>query len=147
MSRHFVDVFEAMLGMSASVSGKTEAPPFAVRVSGTVGFAAETITGAIYVHFSEPFARRAAMAMLGLSPDNLTSPAEVNDVVGEIANMLMGGLKSWLCDLGVSCAMSAPATIRGTSFVIQPMPNVERQVLIFECDGEFVVVEIHLKLT
>ena len=85
------------------------------------------------------------MAMLGRSAEDLISPSEVNDVVGEVANLLTGGLKSWLCESGIFCALSSSAIIRGTSFVIEPNPEAEREVLIFECGGEVVVVEIHMK--
>ena len=146
ISRHFVDVFGSMLGLGAVLSQKTQAQPFSMRVSGAAGFAGESLAGAIYIHLSEPFARRAAMAMLGRSEDDLISPAEVNDAVGEMANLLAGGLKSWLCESGITCAMSASAIIRGTSFVIEPNSDVERERLIFECGEELVTVEIHLKV-
>lgn len=146
MSRHFVDVFGVLLNLPATLSEKTQLPIFPQRISGLVGFAGETVAGTIGVHFSESFARCATAAMLGLKPDDLISPVEVNDVVGEVANMLTGGVKSFLNEAGVACAMSVPAIIRGTSFTIEAMPGVEREVLIFECAGESVVLEIHLKL-
>lgn len=146
MSQHFLDVFGAMLGLPAIQSEKTQAPPFPARVSGLVGFAGESVAGVMCVHFSEPFARQVTAAMLGLTPDDSTNQAGVNDVVGEVANMLTGGLKSWLCDAGVPCVMSAPAVIRGTSFTIEPMPEMDRETLVFECGQEFIVVEINVKL-
>ena len=45
-------------------------------------------------------------------------------MVGEATNMLTGGLKSWLCDSGAECAVSTPAIIRGSAFVIEPVPEV-----------------------
>ena len=73
--------------------------------------------------------------MLGLPPEEVTGETEVNDVVGEATNMLTGGLKSWLCDAGAECAVSTPAIIRGTSFAIEAMPDVARELLVFECGG------------
>jgi chemotaxis protein CheX len=67
-------------------------------------------------------------------------------VVGEATNMITGGLKSWLCDAGAECAMSTPAIIRGTSFAIEPMPDVERANLVFAYNEHFIVAEIHIKL-
>jgi len=147
MARHFVDVFGTMLSMQTALSAKQEPPHFHERISGSVGFAGENVNGAIYVHFSEAMARRATSAMLGLTPEDVSGDSEVNDVIGEVANMLTGGLKSWLCDAGAPCAMSTPAIIRGSSFVIEPMPEVEREWLGFECGDERVVVEIHIKLS
>jgi CheY-specific phosphatase CheX len=147
MSRHFVDVFSTMLALEAVLSTKSVPQHGTVeRVTGSVGFAGENVTGAIYVHFSETLAKRATAAMLGIPAESISGHADVNDVIGEVANMLTGGLKSWLCDAGAPCAMSTPAIIRGTSFEIEVAPDVDQQNVVFECGGELVVVEIHVKL-
>jgi chemotaxis protein CheX len=146
VSRHLADVFDTMLAMKADLVPNAPLPHFAERVTGAVGFAGETVTGAVYLHLSAPFANRVAAAMLGLKPEEIPGEHDVNDVVGEATNMLTGGLKSWLCDAGAECAVSTPAIIRGTSFAVEVMPNVERECLVFECGGERVMVEIHIKL-
>lgn len=146
MTGHLVDVFETMLAMKAVRKPGAALPQFDARVTGSVGFAGEEVTGAVYLHFSAPFALRVAATMLGLQPEEISGETEVNDVVGEATNMVTGGLKSWLCDAGAPCAMSTPAIIRGNSFVIEPMPDVSREWLVFECDGNLIVVEIHIKL-
>jgi len=146
MTRHLVDVFETMLSMPAVLQPAATVPHFDNRVTGSVGFAGDKVTGAIYLHFSAPFATTVAAAMLGLKPEELSDDNEVNDVVGEATNMVTGGLKSWLCDSGADCAMSTPAIIRGKAFSIEPMPDVQRECLVFKCNQDFVVVEIHIKL-
>jgi len=146
MTRHLVDVFETMVSMQASLQPMADIPLFESRVTGSVGFAGANVTGAVYLHMSAPFATTFAAAMLGLKPAEISDDNEVNDVIGEAANMVTGGLKSWLCDAGTDCAMSTPAIIRGKSFSIEPAPEVEREWLVFECDKNFIVVEIHIKL-
>jgi CheY-specific phosphatase CheX len=146
MARHLVDVFDTMLAMRAVLIPAAELPLFAERVTGSVGFAGETVTGAVYLHLSAPFANRVATAMLGLPPAEHLGENDVNDVVGETTNILTGGLKSWLCDTGADCAVSTPAIIRGTAFVIEPVPDVKREFLVFDCGAEQVMVEIHIKL-
>jgi CheY-specific phosphatase CheX len=147
MTRHLVDVFETMLSMPVTLQPDMPMPHFESRVTGSVGFAGEKVTGAIYLHMSAPFATAVAAAMLGLKPEEITDDNEVNDVVGEATNMVTGGLKSWLCDSGAGCAMSTPAIIRGTSFSIESMPDVEQESLVFAFEKNFIVVEIHIKLT
>lgn len=146
MTRHLVDVFNTMLSMTAVLQPATGLPAFGERVSGSVGFAGETVTGAVYLHLSSSLAKQVTAAMLGLPPEEIAGDADVNDVVGEATNMLTGGLKSWLCDAGAGCAMSTPAIIRGASFNIEPMPDVQRESLVYKCGDEFFVVEIHIKL-
>lgn len=145
MNRHLVDVFETMLSMKAMPLASAGVPMLEDRVTGSVAFAGEHITGAVYLNLATPFANRVAGAMLGLPVEEL-GEAEVNDVVGEVTNMLTGGLKSWLCDSGAECAVSTPAIIRGSAFVIEPVPNVDREWLVFDCDHNRIVVEIHVKV-
>jgi len=145
MNRHLVDVFETMLSMKAVPVADAGAPQFNERVTGCVAFAGDHINGAVYLHLATPFAGQVAAAMLGLAPEDL-GEAEVNDVVGEATNMLTGGLKSWLCDSGAECAVSTPAIIRGSAFVIEPVPEVDREWLIFDCNSNRIVVEIHVKV-
>ena len=146
MTRHLVDVFDTMLSMKAVLVPGGELPVFAGRVTGSVGFAGEHVTGAVYLHLSEPFSKQVAAAMLGITPEEITSENEVNDVVGEATNMITGGLKSWLCDTGADCAVSTPAIIRGTAYTIESMPEVARECLVFACADQRIVVEIHIKL-
>ena len=144
---HLASVFETMLALNAVPSADSTVREFAEeRVSGSVGFAGETVTGSLYLHVSAPFARQATASMLGLPLEEVTSPAEINDVVGEITNMLGGGLKSWLCDHDAVCVLTTPAVIRGTSFAVVAGAGVEVIQIGFDCGSERGLVEIHVKL-
>ena len=145
LAEHVASVFDTMVAMKADPLATRDLPPFGERVSGSVGFGGAAVTGAVYLHLSAKFATCVTGAMLGLAPGEATSEADVNDVVGEASNMLTGGLKSWLCDSGLDCAVSTPAIIRGTAFSIEPMPDVTREWLVFDCAGEQFVVEFHIK--
>jgi CheY-specific phosphatase CheX len=145
MRRHLVDVFETMLSLKAVDLPQAAVPLHGQRVTGAVGFAGETTNGTVYLHLSAAFANRAAAAMLGLPAEEALGDNEVNDVIGEATNMLTGGLKSWLCDCGADCAVSTPTIIRGESYSIEAVPEVKREFLIFECEGERLAVEIHIK--
>jgi hypothetical protein len=59
--------------------------------------------------------------------------------------MLGGGLKSWLCDAGATCVLTAPAVIRGTSFAVVASPGVERIQLGFASGPQNGLVEVHIK--
>jgi chemotaxis protein CheX len=140
------NVFNTMLSLKAVPAAEDAPPPSGERVSGSVGLGGERVTGAVYLHFSEPFARQVATSMLGMSPEEIGSDAEINDVVGELCNMVAGGLKSTLCDLGAPCAVSTPAIIRGSAFAIETPPDVPREVFVFDCHAHRLAVEVHLKL-
>lgn len=144
MVQHLREVFSTMLSMTPETSDSKELPQTANRVTGVVGMAGEEIDGVLYLHLGDDLAVKAASAMLGIGPEDGLGEAEVNDVVGEITNMVAGGLKSHLNDLGAGCAMSTPGIIRGSSFVVETVPEVVRELLGFDCEGSRLLVELHI---
>jgi chemotaxis protein CheX len=145
LNGHLVDVFDTMLSMKAIPAPDGQLPAFAERMTGSVGFGGSAVTGAVYLHLSADFANQIAAKMLGLPPEEKLGENDVNDVVGECANMLAGGLKSAFCDKGYECAVSTPAIIRGTSFNIESLPDVRQELMVFESDGVRFAVEVHIK--
>lgn len=145
LTKHLVEVFETMLSLQATPSPDVDLVQNAERVTGSVGFGGETVNGVVYLHLSGPFARKVAAAMLGMTPEEISSEADENDAIGEVTNMLAGGLKSALCDSGAPCAVSTPAIIRGNSYAIEPAPDLERIWLGFQCGDERAVVEVHIQ--
>jgi chemotaxis protein CheX len=145
MNGHLVDVFETMLSMKAKPVPGGPLPAFAERTTGSVGFGGESVTGAVYLHLSSDFANQIAITMLGLPPGENLGENEVNDVIGECTNMIAGGFKSALCDKGHECAVSTPAIIRGTCFAIESLPDVQHELMVFECNGFHFAVEVHIK--
>jgi len=143
LTGHVVDVFGTMLSLSAVPVAGDVIPSFPERITGSVGFGGEKLNGAVYLHLSSPFASTATGIILGCTPADL-GEVETNDVIGELTNMLAGGLKSALCDHGLPCAVSTPAIIRG-AYEIETVPDVCRELLLFEADKNRFAVEIHVK--
>jgi CheY-specific phosphatase CheX len=144
LTEHAAEVFKTMLSMQIMPLSAGPMPHIGERVTGAVGFGGERVEGALYLHMSSVMAGTAASALLGLPVEEL-GDQEVNDVVGELTNMLTGHLKSCLCDTGAPCAVSTPAIIRGNSFEIERMHEVRREVLLFDYQANPVVVEVHIK--
>ena len=145
MTRHLVYVFDTMLSLKVIPVPKAIEPRFGERVTGSMGFAGDKVNGAIYLHLSVPLANQMAAAMVGLAPEETPDDRAIYDVVGEVTNMLNGGLKSWICNAGIDCGASTPAIIRGAGFSIEPMGDVQRERLIFDCGDDRFAVEIHIK--
>jgi chemotaxis protein CheX len=145
LNGHLVDVFQTMLSMKAITVPDGTPPKFSEHTTGSVGFAGDSVSGAVYLHLSASLANQIAAAMLGLPPEESLGETEVNDVVGECTNMLAGGLKSALCDKGYECAVSTPGIIRGTSFNVEAPPEVQQELMVFDCNGTQFAVEVHIK--
>lgn len=144
LNEHVSEVFKTMLSAQAAPVAGDAIPAFGDHLTGSVGFGGDLVTGAVYLHMSADLANRLAASMLGLAPEEL-GEAEVNDVVGEITNMLTGQLKSCLCDAGAPCAVSTPSLIRGTMYEIENLQGVRKELLLFNCEGSAFAVEVHIK--
>ncbi len=145
LSRGVREVFNTMLALEAepepphdwSASGEP-------LVAGSVGFIGD-VKGVVYIQAAAPFARILANRMLGLAEAELEGDEMVNDVVGELSNMIVGSVKSRLCDLGAPCVLTIPSIVRGHNFEIEPACSSERRSLSFRCGTDHIVVELLMK--
>jgi chemotaxis protein CheX len=77
----------------------------------------------------------------------LQGAAVVNDVIGEITNMTVGGFKNTLADVGFPCRLTVPTIIRGDNLSVAAIKSATRHVFLFDCAGHRLVADIQLKLT
>ena len=68
-------------------------------VAGSVGFIGEA-NGVVYVYSKATFARTLASRMLRMAEAELEANEMVDDVIGELTNMIVGSIKSRLCEAG-----------------------------------------------
>lgn len=113
-------------------------------VAGSVGFIGD-VNGIVYVHVTAAFARTLASRMLGLSEAELEGDEMVNDAIGELSNMVVGSVKSHLCDSGAPCVLTIPSIVRGQNFRIDPACSSERRLISFCCGTDCIVVELLTK--
>ena len=142
------EVFQTMLNMNM------ETKPFDTaiaangesHVAGAVGFIGR-LTGVVYIHASEPFARRITTTLLGLSPEEVQGQEMVNDAMGEMANMIVGHMKSRLADRGMPCVLTIPSVVRGTNFSIDAVSSTKGSLHMFSCREQYLFVEFLMKPT
>lgn len=97
-----------------------EAPPEESGdvVVAAIGFAGEHLRGSIAVVGGRSSVEHCRGWLAG--PDNT---ADVSDVLGELANMVLGRVKGRLLQNGVTVLMSTPTVARGSDVVIAPRSN------------------------
>jgi chemotaxis protein CheX len=93
--------------------------------------------GAILLSCSGHFAKRAASLMFGLDATDVGS-AEVQDALGELANMISGNVKALLPG---PCRLSLPTVAPGLAEPLLREGDVERQ-LWFDCEADPIVVRV-----
>ena len=151
------DVFKTMLGRVPALVGSVPQPnggavpstPNTERhlyVVGTVGFIGE-VNGLVYLYLEESFARLCTCHLLGMTDPELTEAGDevINDAIGELTNMTVGGFKNGLCDAGYPCKLTIPSILRGSNFSIEPISSATRHTYTFDSGGHKVVTDILLK--
>lgn len=138
-------VFSTMLSMPIEEAGGIDGQDIAGnRVVGSVSFAGD-VMGNIYIHVSGDFAKKMAAAMLGMEPDEIEDDEEVNDVIGEVSNMIGGDMKSRLCDAGFPCQLSIPNITRGSDFKIDSLGWVRHERIGFDRAGDIALIDVYIK--
>src|ERR1022692_2452054 len=71
--------------------------------------------------------------------------AEVLDAVAEIANMILGNVKTALERSLGTMGMSIPTAIFGKNFLAKSFGNETWSVVVFDCEGQRLEVKLFLK--
>jgi chemotaxis protein CheX len=112
----------------------------------SVGFGG-AVSGVVYLCLEDTFAVHATGRILGLTaPEVRLHGFEViKDAIGEVTNMIAGGFKNKLCDLGLPCVLTLPTLMRGQHLSVVTLKGTEHHVFNFEIDGHRLIVEVQLK--
>jgi chemotaxis protein CheX len=156
INRAVTDVFRTMLGrvptFSAAVATAENIAQAAAdnhnrpQIVGTVGFIGD-VNGLVYLHLDLAFAKMCTRHLLGMTDAELEAAGDevINDAVGELTNMTVGGFKNGLCDAGYPCMLTIPSIVRGTNFSIEPIGSAVRHVYHFDCAEHRVIADILIK--
>jgi len=145
MNNAMIDVFDTMLDMEVEISDADSHPEMdGNRIVGSVGFAGKVL-GSINIHVTDTFARFIAAAMLDMEVDEIEGEEEVEDVIGELSNMIGGDVKSRLCDAGLNCELTIPSITSGSNFKVQPANWARCDRSAFQCRQHTGLLEIYIK--
>lgn len=104
--------FQTMLSLNLEDIDRHAAPSLeGEHVLGTIGFGGKAV-GRVYFRTSLPAAKQIASTILGMKPEELGDGPEMNDVMGELLNIMTGNFKSNLCDAGLDCRLEPPQVSR-----------------------------------
>ena len=141
-----INVFNTMLSMDVLVNRTVvQSALEGMRTVGSVSFAGDAV-GLISIHVTYQFSRLMAAVMLDMDVNDVDNESDVNDVIGELSNIVGGNLKSIFSDVGLRCELSTPSITRGSGFKIESM-NMERyERFAFGYQDYVFFVEFGLKL-
>ena len=145
ISNSVIETFDTMLNMELVKVGKVTDPGLnEKRLVGAVSYAGEVV-GTMSLHVSEEFAKLITCSMLGMEESEIEGIEEIKDVLGELANIISGNLKSDFLDSDLACIISTPSITRGSDFKIEPSKMGDLHEWVFRCGTNEIVVEISLK--
>ncbi len=134
-----LEVFASMVFIEIT----TEAPPGGApesvepELSSLIGLAGD-LKGFLAIHCPAPVALAITSSMLGMEVTELNE--DVKDAIGEISNMIAGGLKVSLASDHKKIELAIPTTVVGKSFRTSGLAGATKTVVIFASPvGKFAV--------
>lgn len=131
------EVFSSMLGLPLTLVSQAEAPEKSgSQVMAGVGLVGQ-FCGTVVIECSGEMACQLAQALLGAGFDEVDE--DVKDMVGEIANMVAGGVSKGLPG---PPALTPPCVAAGTDFSMGFLKTEEVAKEVMECEGRFLTVSL-----
>jgi chemotaxis protein CheX len=112
-------------------------------VTAIVGLAG-SVTGTVSVQLKKAIAMKITSNMLQMPVNDLTD--DVRDAIGELGNMIAGGLKTELEGKGISFDISIPTVVMGQGHQIGHMANSESLFYPFYVGQDPLVVSVSIKV-
>jgi chemotaxis protein CheX len=138
------EVFSTMVMMDVVDDFPLKEPVsrFKCSITGMVGFAG-TYSGVISIHCPVVLAQKVTSNMLGIECDEVNE--DLNDAIGEIANMLGGSVKQVLSKGGLDVKLSIPTVISGEDYTVNSLSDNDCVVVPFAAEGLTLLVGLTLK--
>ena len=138
------EVFTTMIMMEPKDDFPMREPVsrFKCSITGMVGFAG-TYSGVISIHCPVSLAMKITSNMLGMECDEVND--DLNDAIGEIANMLGGSVKQVLSKGGLDVKLSIPTVISGEDYTVNSLSDSDCVVIPFLVEGQKFLVGLTLK--
>lgn len=134
-----LEVFTSMIFIDID-PGPATAESVAVfdpNITSLIGLAGD-MKGLLAIHCPEAVALAITSAMLGMDVTELAEDAK--DAIGEIANMVAGGLKVAVAGEGKNIELAIPTTVIGKSIRTSGLSGATRIVIPFTCPmGRFCI--------
>ena len=89
-------------------------------ISSTIGLSGDDQSGNLSLVFPMDLAKTIFRSMMGMQEDDNVAENELNDVVGELANMVAGGAKSRLQEIGINFKIGLPTVVVGENHYLEP---------------------------
>lgn len=139
------EIFSTMIGLDNLLDSAVRTEPIIHlenSISSLVGLAG-LYNGLVSIHMSSALAVRVTGCMLGTEVTE--NDHDVNDALGEIANMIAGSFKQQLSKGGLDTYLSTPSVVYGKKYEINLGNSLERTAVRFAVDDDWFLVAVAIK--
>ncbi len=113
------------------------------HVSSMIGLSGD-FTSMLSIHCSGTIGKAITGEMLGMEVEDVDS--DVKDTLGEIANMVAGGLKEAFAAENIKLELSIPTTVTGTSYKVSSPTKCGRVIIPFNLEQGRFFIELQYSL-
>lgn len=140
------EIFSTMIFMDVTAGPPLEEgkKDLGCHVSAVIGLTGD-MTAMLGIHCPEAVGLGISGAMLGMELKEIDT--DVKDALGEIANMVAGGLKERFSKENINLELAIPTTIAGKSYTISSPTRSNRIVIPFGVEQGHFFIEIKYNLT
>ena len=142
LMRDVKEIFGSMVGLEDLLHLPIQIDPvtnFKDCISALVGLAG-TYNGLVSLHMPSSLAIAATSSMLGMEVTELDD--DVNDAMGEIANMIAGSFKQHLSKSGMDVHISTPSVVYGKEYIITLGNNPDQIAVRFATEDDWFMVAV-----
>lgn len=137
------EIFSSMVFLDIkSLDGVDPEPMQGSMLSGMIGLAGD-LQGTLLIHLPDQAAIAITNAFLGMELSAVDD--DVKDAVGELANMVAGGIKYLMPENARDIALAIPSVVRGKGYSCEATGRFERAGVVFELAAGRFIVEVQIK--
>ena len=135
--------FRTMLGVDLAMHKASALAFDGEHLLCEIGFSGRAI-GAASLRLTQPTSVEIAARVLQMPAAELNDPLVIDDVIGELSNMVVGNFKSNLCDAGLKCKLSPPVLTRTEDFELQKPDGALAARIGFHAPDLDLFVDLHV---
>jgi len=135
--------FKTMLGCELMKRSSSDLPFDGTHLYCEIGFTGKAI-GTASLRISPPDARGIAASIMGIPVEALDDDSMIDDVIGELSNMVVGNFKSNLCDAGLKCKLSPPNIVHTDDFTLRNTAGSLAERILFKAEALNLIVELNV---
>jgi chemotaxis protein CheX len=138
-----LDIFSSMVFLDIQVpEGVEPAPLQGTMISGMIGLAGD-LQGSVLIHLPDAVAIAITNAFLGLEINSVDE--DVKDAIGELTNMVAGGIKFLIPEKTQDVELAIPSVVCGQGYSCEATGRFERTAMLFELASGRFIVELQVK--